>query len=107
MLRLAYQKTLKTIALRHLPRSSISNWKIPSFEMDSAGVSGFLDCRTDTYLSFSQKLAEIKPASLYTGLDEWTRELLVTLSVDLNCGFATSIILATIAIKTVFLYISI
>jgi hypothetical protein len=29
--------------------------------------------------------------------------LLVTLSADLGCGFATSIIIATIAIKTVFL----
>lgn len=64
---------------------------------------GFFEARNDTYLTFSQKMSEFAPMSLYTGLDEWSRELLVTLSADLNVGFATSIIIATIAIKTVFL----
>ncbi len=49
-------------------------------------------------------MTEIKPGSLYYGFDEWTRELLVTLSADLGCGFGTSIIIATIAIKALFLY---
>jgi hypothetical protein len=48
-------------------------------------------------------MSEFSPSGLYRGLDEWSRELLVTLSADLGCGFATSIIIATIAIKTVFL----
>lgn len=81
----------------------IKNWKLPASEIDAAGLSGFLESRNEAYLTFSQKLSEFSPSSLYYGLDEWSRELLVTLSVDLNCGFATSIIIATIAIKTLFL----
>lgn len=74
-------------------------------EIDTAGITGFFESRSENYLTMSQKFGEIAPSSLYHGLDEWTRELLVTLSMDLNCGFATSIIIATIAIKTIFLYI--
>ena len=81
----------------------VANWKLAASEVDSAGLAGFLEGRNDTYLTLSQKLGELSPSSLYTGLDEWSRELLVTLSADLGCGFATSIIIATIAIKTVFL----
>jgi hypothetical protein len=85
----------------------IKDWKLPASEIDSAGIMGFLESKNDTYLTFSQKISEFSPSSLYHGLDEWTRELLVTLSADLNCGFATSIIIATIAIKTLFMYLEI
>jgi hypothetical protein len=84
-------------------RCAISNWKLPASEVDSAGLMGFFEARNETYLTLSQKIGEFAPMSLYSGLDEWSRELLVTLSADLNVGFATSIIIATIAIKTVFL----
>lgn len=69
MLRLAHRTVFKPLVLSYKPRNYISNWKIPSFEIDSAGISGFLDCRNEAYLTLSQKLGEIKPLSLYTGLD--------------------------------------
>jgi hypothetical protein len=93
-------------ALRPLssqPRCNMSNWKLPASEVDSAGLMGFFEARNESYLTLSQKMDEFAPMNLYTALDEWSRELLVTLSADLNVGFATSIIIATIAIKTVFL----
>lgn len=96
-------RTLVRGGLSSSGKSYIGNWKLPANEVDSAGIMGFLESKNETYLTFSQKLSELSPRSLYTGLDEWSRELLVTLSADLNCGFATSIILATIAIKTLFL----
>lgn len=109
-----HETIINNIMLRVLSRSfcrslagnsyGISNWKLPASEIDSAGLMGYFESKPETYLTLSQKLGEISPSSLYNGLDEWTRELLVTLSADLNCGFATSIIIATIAIKTLFLY---
>ena len=49
-------------------------------------------------------MSEIMPGSLYSGLDEWSRELLMTLSVDYKIGLATSIVVATVFIKSIFLY---
>ena len=81
----------------------ISNWKMPAFEIDTAGISGFLETTTEPHLSFAEKLSEFTPGNLYAGLDEWSRELLVSLSTDVGCGFGLSIMVATIAIKTIFL----
>ena len=82
---------------------SVSNWKLPASELDTAGLSGFLESRRETYLTLSEKLSEVMPGSLYTGLDEWSRELLMTLSLDYKVGLAVSIVAATVVIKTVFL----
>lgn len=49
-------------------------------------------------------MSEIMPSSLYGGLDEWSRELLMTLSMDYKIGLATSIVVATVFIKSIFLY---
>jgi hypothetical protein len=81
----------------------IGNWKLPASEIDSAGLTGYFDSRHEAYLTLSQKISDIVPNSLYNGLDEWSRELLVTVSVDLGCSFGASIIIATFAIKTFFL----
>ena len=105
MLRVALHRVTKPLVSSYTPRFSINNWKMPSFEIDTAGISGFFDASTEAHLTLSQKLADLSARSLYTGFDEWTRELLVTLSVDLNCGFASSIIIATIIIKTIYLYL--
>jgi len=102
MLRVISRSLIRNIQTPH--NYKIGNWKLPSSEIDSAGLMGFLDSKQETYLTLSQKLSEFSPSSLYHGFDEWTREMLVTVSADLGCGFATSIILATIAIKTIFLY---
>jgi len=101
MLRLTSRSLFKQ--LQNSCSYRIRDWKLPASEVDSAGLMGYFDSRHETYLTLSQKLSEITPTSLYNGLDEWSRELLVTLSVDLGCSFATSIIIATFAIKTLFL----
>ena len=90
-------------ALALTPKRYISSWKLPAFELDTAGITGYFESRTECHLTLAQKVAEMHPMSLYQGFDEWTRELLVTVSTDLGCGFATSIIIATIMIKTLFL----
>lgn len=102
MLSTAFRLGLRPLC--HAPCYGIGNWKLPAFEMDSAGISGFFESRSSTYLTLSEKLQEIRPGSLYYGLDEWTREMMVTMSMDMGIGFATTIILTTIAIKTIFLY---
>jgi hypothetical protein len=53
MIRVARIKT----ALLFQSRRTVSNWKLPAFELDSAGITGYFDSRPETYLSFSQKLA--------------------------------------------------
>lgn len=101
MLRLCSRSLLKQ--LQNTSNYGIKNWKIPTSDIDSAGLMGYFDSKHEAYLSLSQKIAEITPRNLYIGLDEWSRELLVTLSTDLGFSLAASIIFATFAIKTVFL----
>lgn len=35
----------------------IKNWKLPASELDSAGLSGFLESKNEAYLTFSQKIS--------------------------------------------------
>lgn len=35
----------------------IKNWKHPASELDSAGLSGFLESKNEAYLTFSQKIS--------------------------------------------------
>lgn len=56
MLRIALGRTFRPI-LNQTQRQSISNWKLPSFEIDPAGISGFFESRTETYLTLAQKLS--------------------------------------------------
>jgi hypothetical protein len=101
MLRLRSRSLFKQ--LQNTCNYGIRNWKLPSSDIDSAGLIGYFDSKHEAYLTLSQKIAEIAPMNLYSGLDEWSRELLVTLSADLGFSLAASIIVATFAIKTVFL----
>lgn len=73
MIRVALQKVARPLASNYTPRFTIGNWKMPSFEIDPAGISGFLDASTETHLTLGQKLAEFSVKSLYHGFDEWTR----------------------------------
>lgn len=55
MLRFISRTIAKPLALPI--RFGIKNWKLPASEIDSAGISGFLESRNEAYLTFSQKLS--------------------------------------------------
>ena len=46
MLSAAIRIGSKHIPLGLKPLYSISNWKLPSFEIDTAGISGFMEAKT-------------------------------------------------------------
>jgi hypothetical protein len=104
MIRVALRAGLKSLQVTQTPRFNISNWKIPSSSIDTAGISGFFEASTTPHMTLMQKLSDISPTSLYNGFDVWTREFLITLSSDYNLGLGASIVLATLAFRLLFLY---
>ena len=73
MINTALKLSLRFLSKRATPKFFISNWKMPAFEIDTAGISGFLESRNEAYLTASQKFSEIGFSNLYHGLDEWSR----------------------------------
>ena len=53
MLSAAMRVGARSLQLGYRPVFSISNWKLPAFEIDSAGISGYLEAKTSTYLSLT------------------------------------------------------
>ena len=72
MIRIALRSGLRSLQLRQ-PRFNIANWKIPSSNLDSAGISGFFEASSTPHLSLMEKLSEFNPVNLYHGFDIWTR----------------------------------
>lgn len=54
-------------------------------------------------MTFWEKLAEFKFSSMYTGLDQFTREFLFTVVNDWGCGLPAGIIIVSLMIRLSFL----
>ncbi len=81
-----------------------SNFKLPlASDIDTANLMGLFNAKDASYLSFTEKLAEFKFGSLYSGMDLFCKDFLFTIAEDYQYGLPVGIVAISVLIRLVFL----
>lgn len=81
-----------------------SNYKPPlPTDIDVGNLSGLYQASETPYMTFWEKLSEFGWSSMYTGLDNFSRELLFTISNDWALGLPLGIVCTSLVLRFLFL----
>ena len=92
------------IANTHHNLFAFSNYKPPiPTDIDVGNLVGFSQTSDIPYMTIWEKLSEFGWTSMYTGLDNFSREMLFTVANDWALGLPLGIICSSLALRALFL----
>jgi hypothetical protein len=83
---------------------NFSNFKPPlPTDIDVGNLAGLLQSNETPFLSFWEKVSEFGYTSIYTGLDNFSREMLFTVANDWGVGLPAGIVCVSLFLRMLFL----